>query len=111
MSKPWEPKPLWHRVFMSEDRVHLHAIRIIGYGECNPMAFYDEAKKLKGYKQPRYEQAVRDLTVFTYREGPNCRYVLTQAAKKIARLVIGPPPDDPGYADWWRRRLISVAEM
>jgi hypothetical protein len=32
-------------------------------------------------------------------------------AKKILRVILGPAPEDPEYATWWRGRLISVGQM
>jgi hypothetical protein len=111
MTKPWHEKPLWQKVFLAGDRIYLHAGRIIGHLGCSPFAFYDAAKQPPDYVQYRYENAVRDLTVYALREGSNPRYELTAAAKKVLRIILGPAPDDSEYASRWQSRLISVKQM
>jgi hypothetical protein len=108
MSKPWHEKPLWEKVFMSGDRVYLHAGKIIGHLGIDPFGYYDAAKLLPDYDKLRYENAVRDLTVYTSREASPPRYELHASAKKVLWIIIGPPPDHPEYVKWWRGRLISV---
>jgi hypothetical protein len=110
VSKPWTPNPLWQRLY-EEDRVYLHAAVIIGGNGIDPFGFYDTAKKLPNYVQYKYENAVPDLTVYSTREGAIPRYELHAAAKKAARLLLGPEPTDPSYSAWWRSRLISVKQM
>ena len=29
----------------------------------------------------------------------------------MLRVILGPAPDSPEYADWWRNRLVSVRMM
>lgn len=111
MSKPWHEKPLWWKVFMAADEVYLHAGKIIGHLGCSPFEFFDAAKLLPDYNQHRYENAVRDLTVYAKREASPPRYELTDHAKKVLWIIIGPPPDHPEYREWWERRLISVRQM
>lgn len=108
--KPWHEKPLWEKVFLSPHGiVYVHAGRIIGHLGCSGFAFYDQAKLLPNYDKLRYENAVRDLTVYVNRE--RGEYVLHQNAKKVLRIIIGPEPTDPEYAAWWRARLVSVEHM
>lgn len=108
MSKPWSERPLYWKVFMSDDRAHLFAGLIINHGGMRPTSFYDAARKKPGYTKHRYEMAVRDLTEWSRRESPDPMYVLTAHARKVLRIIIGPAPDDPEYASWWRARLVSV---
>jgi len=88
---------------------YLHAGKIIGHLGCSGFEFYDAAKLLPNYDKLKYENAVRDLTVYAKRE--QGQYELHANAKKILRIIIGPAPDDPEYAAWWRGRLISVRQM
>lgn len=107
MSKPWHEKPLWERVWLGpHSKAYLHAGRIIGHRTVNAFAFYDEAKKLPFYDKLRFENAVRELTVWEPRE--RGEYVLHAQAKRVLRIIIGPAPDDPEYVAWWRGRLVSV---
>lgn len=109
-NKPWQEKPLWERVWLGpHSKVYMSAGKIIGHLGCTPAQFLEAARKLPGYEQYRYENAVRDLTVYATRE--QGRYELHAGAKKILRIIIGPSPDDPEYVKWWRGRLISVRQM
>jgi hypothetical protein len=110
MSKPWSERPLWEKVWIGpHSKVYLHAGKIIGHLGCSGFEFYDAAKLLPNYDKLKYENAVRDLTVYAKRE--QGQYELHANAKKILRIIIGPAPDDPEYAAWWRCRLISVRQM
>ena len=107
MSKPWDQPPLWWRCYMSpHHRVYLHTGRIIGHRAVSGFAFYDEAKKLPFYDKLRFENAVRELTVYEPRE--RGEYVLHAQAKKVLWIIIGPPPDHPEYVKWWTGRMVSV---
>jgi hypothetical protein len=110
MSKPWHEKPLWERVYLANDRIYLHAGKIIGHLGIDPFGFYDAAKKLADYDKLRYENAVRDLTVYARREASPPRYELHAQAKKVLKIIIGPAPDDPEYRRWWVDRLVSVCK-
>jgi hypothetical protein len=102
--------PLWEKVYLGRyGRVYINAGKIIGHLGCGAFAFFDAAKLLPDYDKYRYENAVRDLTVWAKHE--QGQYELHAAAKKILRIIIGPAPDDPEYAKWWRGRLISVEQM
>jgi hypothetical protein len=102
--------PLWERVWLEKHScVHLNAGKIIGHLGCGAFAFWDAAKLLPNFDKYRYENAVRDLTVYAKRE--QGQYELTATAKKILRTILGPAPDDPEYVRWWRGRLISVEQM
>ncbi len=90
-------------------KAYIHAGRIIGHLGCSGFAFYDEAKKLACYDKYHFENAVRDLCVYSKRE--QGQYELTQAAKKVLRVIIGPSPDAPDYKSWWESRLVSVRKM
>jgi hypothetical protein len=105
--KPWHEKPLWQRVYMDDDGAYREAAKLIGYAGTTPTEFYDKAKKLPNYDKYRFENAVRDLTVYKLREPPTLRYELTPNARKICRVLLGCPPDDPDYKKWWTLRLIS----
>jgi hypothetical protein len=107
-TRPWHEKPLWEKVFMSGDKVYMHAGHIIGHLGVSPLEFFDRAKLLSLFDQRKFENAVRDLTVYSVRESPNPRYELHPQAKKTLRIIIGPEPTDLEYASWWRGRLISV---
>ncbi len=111
MSKPWHERPLWWKVFMEDDKAYIHAARIIGHLGCSPFEFWDAAKAAPGYKEPAFRRAMEDLTAYVKREASPPRYELHSAARKVARIILGPAPDDPEYADWWRRRLVSVRLM
>jgi hypothetical protein len=102
--------PLWEQVYLGRyGRVYINAGKLIGHLGCSAFAFFDAAKLLPDYDKFRYENAVRDLTVYAKRE--QGQYELHASAKKILRIVLGPAPDDPEYAPWWRGRLISVEQM
>lgn len=107
--KPWDRKPLWELIYMSEDRIYLHAGRIIGHLGCGAFAFWDAAKLLPNYDKYRFENALRDLTVYAKRE--QGQYELLTTARKALRIIIGPAPDDPEYISWWKARLVSVEQM
>ena len=102
--------PLWEKVYLGRyGRVYINAGKIIGHLGCGAFAFFDAVKLLPDYDKYRYENAVRDLTVYAKRE--QGQYELHATARKILRVILGPAPDDPGYAAWWRGRLISVEQM
>ncbi|MCI0457786.1 MAG: hypothetical protein L0Z62_12530 [Gemmataceae bacterium] len=112
MSKPWQEKPLWERVWLGpHSRIYLHAAKIIGHRGCSPFEFFDAAKQLPFYNQYLFENAVRDLTVYAAREGSPPRYELHANARKLLWIILGPPPDHPEYVRWWTGRLISVRLM
>src|SRR5438093_912971 len=52
------------------------------------------------------ENAVRERPVCAKRE--RGEYELTQHARKVLWIIIGPPPDHPEYVKWWTGRLVSV---
>ncbi len=102
--------PLWEKVWLGRcSKTYLNAGKIIGHLGCGAFAFFDAAKLLPDYDKLRYENAVRDLTVWAKRE--QGQYELHASAKKILRIIIGPAPDDPEYVKWWRGRLVSVEQM
>jgi hypothetical protein len=107
MTKHWSEQPLWEKVWLRDDGIHLRAGKIIGHLGCSPSAFFDAAKKLPNYDKWKFECAVRDLTVFSKRDSPDPRYELTAQARKVLRPVIGPHPDADDYVSWWRGRLVS----
>lgn len=110
MAKPWDEKPLWWKCYMgTHSKVYLHAGRIIGHLGCGGFAFYDAAKLLPFYDKLRFENAVRDLTVYAKRE--QGQYELHAQARKVLWIIIGPPPDHPEYVKWWTGRLVSVRKM
>lgn len=110
MVKPWQERPLWERVWLGPfSKVYLNVGKLVGHLGCGGFSFWDRAKLLPGYDKYRYENALRDLTVYEKRE--RGEYELTAKAKKVLRIIIGPSPDDPEYATWWRGRLISVEQM
>ena len=65
----------------THSKVYLHAGRIIGHNGCGGFAFYDAAKLLPFYDKLRFENAVRDLTVYAKRE--QGQYELHAQAKKV----------------------------
>lgn len=111
MAKPWDQVPLWKKVFMADDEVYIHAGQIIGHKGCTPFEFYDAAKLLPDYNKLKYENAVRDLTVYSLREASPPRYELMPHARKVLWIILGPPPDHPEYVEWWKGRMISVRQM
>lgn len=107
---PVHDKALWEKVYLGRwSRTYINAGKIIGHLGCGAFAFWDAAKLLPDYDKYRYENAVRDLTVWSKRE--QGQYELTLTAKKVLRIIIGPAPDDPEYRKWWEGRLISVRDM
>ena len=100
-------KELWRLIYMSGDRVHLHAARIIGYGGCSPFAFWDLAKLLPTYDKRTFEVAMEDLTSYHKRAGSDPRYEFNAEARKAVRALLGPPPDDPGYDAYWAREVLQ----
>lgn len=111
MAKPWDRKPLWELIYMSDDKVHLRAAVIIGYAGCSPTEFFDAAKKMPDYDVTKYRRAMENLTVFIKREPPTLRCDLHDEARRAARILLGPAPAAPDYCSWWRSRLISVRQM
>lgn len=110
MAKPWEDKPLWWKCYVGQhQKVYIMAGKIIGHLGIGGFAFYDAAKLLPCYDKLRFENAVRDLCVYSKRE--QGQYELTPQAKKVLRIIIGPAPDDPEYRRWWELRMISVRQM
>jgi hypothetical protein len=110
MARAWHEKPLWEKVYLSDrGPVYQNAGKIIGHLGCSAVEFFDRAKKLPGYDKLWYENAARDLTVYEKRE--KGQYELHAAAKRVLRVLLGPAPDDPEYATWWRLRLVSVEQM
>jgi hypothetical protein len=102
--------PLWEKVYLRRSgRVYRDAGKIIGHLGCGGMEFFDKAKLLPRYDKFSFENAVRDLTVYTKRE--KGEYELHATAKKILKVILGPSPDSPDYASWWKSRLISVEQM
>lgn len=107
MAKPSDEKRLWWKCYMdTHSKVYLHAGRLIGHLGCGGFAFYDAAKLLPFYDKLRFENAVRDLTVYTKRE--QGRYELHAQARNVLWVIIGPPPEHPEYVKWWTGRMISV---
>jgi hypothetical protein len=107
-TKPWHEKPLWEKVYMSGNRIYIHAGLIIGHLGVSPIEFFDKAKLLTDYDQLKYENAVLDMTIYSRREAPHLRYELHDQAKKTLWIILGPPPQHPDYRSWWEARLISV---
>jgi hypothetical protein len=101
-----DEKSLHDKVYLSGDRVYIHAGLIIGHAGCSAFQFFDAAKLQPSSDKLKYERAVRDLCVSEKRE--RGEYELHAQAKKTLRIIIGPEPSDPCYAEWWRNRLISV---
>src|SRR5258708_836874 len=103
-------RPLWWKVYVGRGgRIYINAGKIIGHLGCGAFEFWDQAKLRPGYDKYRYENALRDLTVYSKRE--QGQYELTPTAKKVLRPTIGPAPDDPDYRRWWEARLVSVRQM
>ena len=100
-------KELWRLIYMSADRVHLHASRIIGYAGCSPFAYYDAAKLLPDYDKRKFEDAMCDLTSYHKRSGSAPRYEFTPEARKAVRALLGPPPDSPEYEAYWSREVFQ----
>lgn len=106
MTKPWNEQPLWWKVYLRDDRIHLECGKLIGHLGVSADKFWAEAKKLPNFDKYRFENAVRDLTAYVKRE--EGRYELTGPARKVLRVVLGPAPDDPEYRVWWAARMVSV---
>src|SRR4051794_17952496 len=90
MAKPWDEKPLWWKVFLGRDQVYPHAGKIIGHLGCAPLEFFDAAKKLPDDNQYRYENAMRDLTVYAAREASPPRYELRRPHGRCCRSFSAP---------------------
>jgi hypothetical protein len=99
-------KELWRLIYMG-DGVHLHAARIIGYAGCTPFGFYDAAKLLPNYDQRKFQLAMEDLTSYHKRTGSDPRYEFNAEARKAVRALLGPPPDDPSYEQYWSREVFQ----
>jgi len=57
--------PLWQKVYLGRlGRVYRDTAKIIGYLGCRGTEFFDKAKLLPDYEKFRFENAVRDLTVY-----------------------------------------------
>ena len=100
-------KELWRLIYMSADRVHLHAARIIGYAGCSPTAYYDAAKLLPNYDQRKFEDAMCDLTSYHKRSGSEPRYEFTAEARKTVKALLGPPPESAEYEAYWSREVLQ----
>ena len=98
-------KELWQLIYMSADRVHLHAARLIGYAGCTPFAFWDASKLLPNYDQRKFDEAMRDLTRGNLRESSDPRYEFNAEACKAVRVLLGPTPEDPEYAAYWSKQI------
>ena len=98
-------KELWRLIYMSADRVHLHAARIIGYAGVSPFQFWDAAKLLPNYDQRKFQVAMEDLTSYHKRSGSDPRYEFTAEARKAVRALLGPPPESPEYSAYWSRQV------
>ncbi len=109
-TKPWQERPLWEKVFIgSHSKTYITVGKIVGHPGCGAFAFWDAAKLMPGYDKVRFENALRDLTVYAKRE--QGQYELHHSAKKVLRVIIGPAPDAADYASWWRARMVSVRKM
>jgi hypothetical protein len=80
--------------------VYAAAARIIGYGGCSPFEFWDAAKLLPIYNQPRFMTAVYDLTRTDRREASPSRYELNGPAREACWMLLGPPPEKEDQ--FWR---------
>lgn len=110
MAKPWSEKPLWERAWLGpHSKVYLTVGKLVGHLGKSAFAFWDAAKLEPGYDKLRYENVLRDLTVWAKRE--QGQYELHLSAKKILRIIIGPAPDAEDYASWWKARMVSVCKM
>jgi hypothetical protein len=110
MPKPWQEKPLSERVWLGPfTKAYLAVGHLVGHLGCGGFSFWDRAKLLPIYDKMRFENCLRDLTVYEKRE--RGEYELTAHAKKQLWIIIGPPPDHPEYVKWWRGRMISVRQM
>jgi hypothetical protein len=89
-----------------DSRVYQNVGKIIGRLGGGAFAFWNAAKLLPGYDKYRYENAMRDLTVYEPRERGEDR--LHAPARKVLRIILGPAPGDPECAKWWKARLVSV---
>lgn len=110
MAKPWQERSLWEKVYTGpHSKAYVTVGKLIGHQGSGAFAFWDAAKLEPGYDKLWFENALRDLSVYQKRE--QGQYELHLAAKKVLRVIIGPAPDDPEYATWWRARLVSVRKM
>lgn len=110
MGKPWDQKPLYWKCYIDDHgKFYLHTGQIIGHNGCGAFAFFDAAKLLPFYDKFWFENAVRDLTVHQKQE--QGQYELTDHAKKVLRIIIGPPPGHPEYVQWWLGRLAAIRHM
>ena len=110
MAKPWHERELWEKVYTGpHGNTYIAVGRIIAHRVLGAFEFWDLAKLEPGYDKLRFDDALRDLTVWEKRERGS--YELLPRAKKVLRIIIGPAPDDAEYGPWWKSRLVSVAKM
>ena len=100
-------RELWRLIYMGQDRVYLHAARIIGYAGCSGFEFYDAAKLLPNYDQRKFERAMEDLTSWKARQPPTLRYEFTAEARKVVKVLLGPPPESPEFSEYWSREVFQ----
>ena len=100
-------KELWRLIYMGQDRVYMHAARIIGYAGCSGFEFYDAAKLLPNYDQRKYQCAMEDLTSYHKRNGSDPRYELNAEARKAVKALLGPPPESPEFAEYWASEIMQ----
>src|SRR5262245_23625623 len=99
MARPWQERPLWERVWLGpHSKVYLAVGKIVGHPGCGAFTFWDAAKLVPGYDKLRFENALRDLTVWARRE--QGQYELHASAKKVLRIIIGPEPGAADYTSW-----------
>jgi hypothetical protein len=101
-------RELWRLIYVSDDRVHLLAARIIGYAGCTPSEFWAAAKKLPNYDQQAFDVAVRELTRFDRRECDAPRYELCAEGRLAVRVLLGPAPEDAEHASYWAKDIVQA---
>lgn len=111
MSKPWDQKPLWQLIYMSDDSEYRDAARLIGYGGVEAGDFWRQAATLPGFRKHRFEAALDRLCPHGCRTKDATRYEMTDAAKGCCRVLLGPPPGDPELQRWREARAVSLREM
>lgn len=104
-------KPLWEKAFLGAwSKSYIRAVQVIGYKGCTIAEYDRAAAKLPDHDKWRYESIARELTGWQKREQEK-RYELNPTARKVFRIILGPAPEDPEYASWWKARLVSVRDM
>lgn len=100
MATRWRDYPLATRLYL--DRHLWELARFVGYCGKTPEEFAAFLERHEAeHGRPKSLEASLDLTT-TDKESK--RVVLWPHARRACRVLLGPPPGDPEYDDYWRKR-------